>query len=82
MVRKDLFVTLAEVIAQLDDLPGKSTIFAESLAPWATAFVADDSARPDEMLPYAFRVTAAQAAIGRGAPRCPWRRRAVLSRRV
>jgi hypothetical protein len=82
MVREDLFVTLAEVIAEVDDLPGKSMIYAESLAPWATAFVADGSARPDEMLPYAFLVAAGRAAIGRGAPSCPWRRRAVLSRRV
>ena len=63
-------MTLAEVLTQLDDLPGKSTIYAESLAPWATAFVADDSA-PDEKLPYAFSVTAAQAAIGRGTPGWP-----------
>jgi hypothetical protein len=82
MVREDLFVTLAEVIAQLDDLPGKSTVYAESLAPWASAYVADDSARRDESLPYAFSVAAAQAAIGRGRSCCPWRRRAVLSRRA
>jgi hypothetical protein len=82
MVREDLFVTLAEVIARLEELSQKSTIYAESPGPSARAYVTDGSGPTDESLPYAFDVAAVRSAFAPWTPDCPWRRRVGLSRRA
>jgi hypothetical protein len=66
-------VVLAEVIADLGALDPEWTIYTDSLAPAARAFVRDDDSDVAERYLYAVNVGAAQAALRRAAP-CPWRR--------